>query len=74
MNSEEIKWRTTGFVSDTLPVGAWLASDAGHAVFLLNRVDTLAGKPTPTTDLSVLAPGRIKLPARHFVLFKTPAH
>ena len=29
-------------------VGAWLASDAGDAVFLLNRVDTFAGKPAPT--------------------------
>ena len=29
-------------------MGAWLASDAGDAIFLLNRVDTIAGKPAPT--------------------------
>gem|GEM_PF-5444681 len=32
------------------PVGAWLASDAGDAVFVLNRADTIAGKPAPTGD------------------------
>ena len=32
-------------------VGAWLASDAGAAVFLLSRVDTFAGKLAPTGDV-----------------------
>ena len=30
------------------PVGAWLASDADEVVFLLNRIDLIAGKPAPT--------------------------
>ena len=33
------------------PVGAWLASDADDAVSLSDRVDSFAGKPTPTRGL-----------------------
>ncbi|MDT9677957.1 hypothetical protein F6R97_25885 [Pseudomonas sp. JV414] len=36
--------------SNTEPVGAWLARDAGAAVSQIHRSAPIAGKPAPTED------------------------